>query len=112
MSLRSLYGDGWSAKPTNQREFQVLAALAELGDKGEAGTIYKATKSWAPELDIADVFITLERLVKRELLTRTEETYQATEDGSRALRRAHKEGKQLATASKEISQDASTETAR
>jgi hypothetical protein len=111
-SLRSLYGDGWSAEPLDQREFQVLTVVSGLGGSGKIGRIFDAVTNWAPNLDVADVFLTLERLEKRELITGTpggtddgSRTFQTTEDGERALRRAHAEGKQLEIAREDLFRD-------
>jgi hypothetical protein len=113
-SLRSLYGDGWSAEPIDQREFQVLTAVSDLGGNGNLGRIFDAATKWAPDLDVADVFLTLDRLAKRELVAGTAvtdetRTFQTTEDGERALRRAHAERKQLQIAQEGLIKDACAE---
>src|SRR5262249_38141211 len=113
-SLRSLYGDGWSAEPLDQREFQVLTAVSELGGSGNIGRVFDTVTNWAPTLDVADVFLTLERLEKRQLLGATanddgSRIFRTTEDGERALRRAHAEGKQLAIAREDFFRDACPE---
>ena len=114
-SLRSLYGDGWSAEPLDQREFQVLTAVSDLGSNGNLGSIFDTMSKWAPELDVADVFLTLDRLAKRELIVGTaattdeSRTFQTTEHGERALRRAHAERKQLQIAQEGLIKDASAE---
>ncbi len=106
-SLRSLYGDGWSAEPLEQREFQVLTAAALLGDSASLATISKMVENWTGREMVGRVYATLSRLEERALIkVRTERPtayhepkyrLEITEEGDRALRRAKAEGKQLVT---------------
>ena len=108
-SLWSLEGDGWSAEPTNQREFRVLTAISQLGDRSDIHAITATVEQWTGGNMIVNVYDTLRRLEDRGLITfhRTGSAqngaepphyYSLTRDGDRALRRAHAEGKQLINA--------------
>ena len=105
-SLRSLYGDGWTAPATTQWEFRVLAAISQLGDRPDIHQITDAVEEWTGGTQIARVMVTMEQIDERKLikvhLTRSADpgrewdySYSLTEDGNRALRRAQREGKQL-----------------
>ena len=106
LSLRSVYGDGWSAPALTQSEYQVLTAISQLqGERPSELQIWKK----ADELSVSGVSgfpAALHRLCKRGLITAQ---MQVTEDGERALARAHAEGKDLSTAGNE---DHCTETSR
>jgi hypothetical protein len=98
LSLRSVYGDGWSAPALTQSEYQVLTAISQL--QGERASELRVWKK-ADELSVSGVSgfpAALHRLCKRGLITAQ---MQVTEDGERALARAHAEGKDLATAGNE-----------
>ena len=107
-SLRSLYGDGWSAAPLDQTQFQVLTAVSLLGDRGTLKSITKMVDKWTGREMVGHVYLTLGRLAERELITvhsgpatgddEPPRRYEITEDGDRALRRAKIEGKELVTA--------------
>jgi DNA-binding PadR family transcriptional regulator len=110
-SLRSLYGDGWTAVATTQWEFRVLAAISELGDRPDINQITDAVEEWTGGCQIARVVVTLQELDEKKLIkvhrsasSRTDRdwdcTYSLSEDGSRALRRAHREGKELVAESR------------
>jgi len=111
-SLRSLYGDGWSAAPLEQTEFQVLTAVSLLGDRGTLKSITKMVDKWTGREMVGHVYLTLGRLAERELLTvhtgpataddEPPRRYEITEDGDRALRRAKVEGKELVTAREDL----------
>src|SRR5262249_10606315 len=47
MSLRSLYGDGWTAPPTTQRQFQILTAIWQLGNRSDIHAITQAVEEWS-----------------------------------------------------------------
>ena len=105
-SLWSLEGDGWSAEPTNQREFQVLTAISQLGDRSDIHAITATVEQWAGANKIVSVYDTLRRLEDRQLIKfhRTGPAedggepphyYSLTREGDRALRRAHAEGREL-----------------
>jgi hypothetical protein len=98
LSLRSIYGDGWSAPALTQSEYQILTAISQL--KGERAS---ELRIWAKadELSVSGVSGfpgALHKLTKRGLITAQ---MQVTEDGERALARARAEGKDLATAGNE-----------
>ena len=111
-SLRSLYGDGWSAAPLEQTEFQVLTAVSLLGDRGTLKSITKMVDKWTGREMVGHAYLTLARLAERELLTvhsgqataddEPPRRYEITEDGDRALRRAKIEGKELMTAREDL----------
>ena len=103
-SLWSLYGDGWSAPATTQLEFQVLSAASTLVDRAELHSINRLVSEWSGRNMIVKVQCSLENLEKRKLvkvrkLLGSDGKYQSffdlTEDGDRAVRRAHAEGKGL-----------------
>src|SRR5438105_4061289 len=106
-SLWSLHGDGWSAPATTQLEFQVLSAVSVLDDRAELHSINRIVSGWAGHNTIVNVQSSLEDLEKRKLVkvrkVRTSDgKYQSffdlLDDGQRAMRRAHAEGKQLVPA--------------
>ena len=108
-SLRSLYGDGWSAPPLKEREFHVLRAAALLNGKGTLSEIHEAVEARVGRVRPFMVFLTLRRLERRGLLTARESDesgadgksaprFQVAEDGERALARARAEGKVFASA--------------
>ncbi len=107
-SLWSLYGDGWSAAPLEQTEFQVLTAVSLLGDRGTLKSITRMVDKWTGREMVGHVYLTLGRFAERELITvhsgpatggdNPVNRFEITEDGDRALRRAKIEGKQLVTA--------------
>jgi hypothetical protein len=106
-SLRSLYGDGWTAPATTQWEFRVLTAISQLGDRPDIHQITDLVEEWAGGSKIVRVMSTLQDLCERKLIRvhrsapsqhgrEADYTYSLTDDGNRALRRAHLEGKELA----------------
>jgi len=107
-SLWSLYGDGWSAAPLEQTEFQVLTAVSLLGDRGTLKSITQMVDKWTAREMVGHVYLALGRLAERELIKvrsgpatggdKPVDRFEITEDGDRALRRAKIEGKQLVTA--------------
>ena len=107
-SLWSLYGDGWSAAPLKQTEFQVLTAVSLLGNRGTLKSITQMVDKWTGREMVGHVYLTLGRLAEHELITvhsgpatggdKPLDRFEITEDGDRALRRAKMEGKQLVTA--------------
>src|SRR5437773_1718124 len=107
-SLWSLYGDGWSAAPLEQTEFQVLSAVSLLGDRGTLKSITQMVDKWTARGMVGHVYLALGRLAERELIKvrsgpatggdKPVDRFEITEDGDRALRRAKIEGKQLVTA--------------
>src|SRR5438093_8274334 len=111
-SLRSLYGDGWSAAPLEQTEFQVLTAVSLLGDRGTLKSITRMVDKWTAREMVGHVYLALGRLAERELITvhsgpatggdKPVNRFEITEDGDRALRRAKIEGKQLVTAREDL----------
>ena len=111
-SLRSLYGDGWSAAPLEQTEFQVLTAVSLLGGRGTLKSITKMVDKWTGREMVGHVYLTLGRLAERELVRVHSDPasgddeplrrYEITEDGDRALRRAKIEGKELVTAREDL----------
>ena len=68
-SLRSLYGDGWSAAPLEQTDFQVLSAVSLLGDGGTLKSITRMVDKWTGREMVGHVYLTLGRLAERELIT-------------------------------------------
>jgi hypothetical protein len=105
-SLWSLEGDGWSAPATTQLEFQILSAMSALGNRADRKSIRRMVESWTGGTMIATVQSTLDGLVKRGLVKAqqvrlpaavggTDYLFDLTEDGDRAIRRAHAEKKQL-----------------
>ena len=111
-SLRSLYGDGWSAAPLEQREFQVLTAVSLLGDRGTLKSVTAMVDKWTGRETVGHVYLALGRLAERELITvhsgpatggdKPLDRFEITEDGDRALRRAKIEGKQLVTVREDL----------
>ncbi len=111
-SLRSLYGDGWSAAPLEQTEFQVLTAVSLLGNRGTLKSITQMVDKWTAREMVGHVYLALGRLAERELITvhsgpatggdKPADRFEITEDGDRALRRAKIEGKQLVTAPEDL----------
>jgi len=100
-SLRSLYGDGWSAPPLKQREFEVLSAVALLEGNGTLAEIYHVAAKVGGMKQFW-IMLTLRRLERRELVTvNPSDRFRVTEDGDRALRRAHAEGKVFGTVSRD-----------
>ena len=107
-SLRSLYGDGWSAAPLEQTEFQVLTAVSLLGNRGTLKSITQMVDKWTGREMVGHVYLALSRLAERKIITvhsgpatggdKPLDRFEITEDGDRALRRAKMEGKQLVTA--------------
>ena len=111
-SLWSLEGDGWSAEPTNQREFQVLTAISQLGERSDIHAITATVEQWTRRNMIVSVYDTLRRLEDRQLIAfhRTGPAvdggepphyYSLSKEGDRALRRAHAEGKELVSVREE-----------
>ena len=105
-SLRSLYGDGWSAPATTQLEFQLLSAACALGGRADVDGIADMVEGWTGGTMIARIQLALSGLEKRGLLKvrRAKPAdkdgepvihFDLTEDGDRAIRRAHAECKQL-----------------
>src|SRR5438445_12418284 len=68
-SLRSLYGDGWSAAPLEQTEFQVLTAVSLLGERSTLKSITKMVDKWTGREMVGHVYLTLGRLAERQLIT-------------------------------------------
>jgi DNA-binding PadR family transcriptional regulator len=101
-SLRSLYGDGWSAEPVDEREFQVLTAVSQLGSKAGLDSVTGLLEDWSGRKTMVGVvFATLTRLETRGLIKvhrKPESRFEVSEQGERALRRAKAEGKQLVEA--------------
>ena len=107
-SLRSLYGDGWSAPPLEQLEFQVLTAVSLLDDRGTLKSITAMVHKWTGREMVGHVYLTLGGLAERGIITlhsdptseygeEPQHRFKITEDGDRALRRAKIEGKELVT---------------
>jgi len=107
-SLRSLYGDGWSAPPLEQFQFQVLTAVSLLGDRGTVKSITAMVHKWTGREMVGHVYVTLALLAERGIITihsdpaweygeEPQHRFEITEDGDRALRRAKIEGKELVT---------------
>ena len=107
-SLRSLYGDGWSAPPLEQFQFQVLTAVSLLGDRGTVKSITAMVHKWTGREMVGHVYLTLGGLAERGIITlhsdptseygeEPQHRFKITEDGDRALRRAKIEGKELVT---------------
>jgi hypothetical protein len=107
LSLRSLFGDGWSAPALNRKEHRVLNVISQ--SKGEVsgalGTLDRVHEMSG--LGTVAISLTLRRLSKRGLMT---SDLKITEQGERALARARAEGKWLAQ--EDILQRGSTETVR
>ena len=107
-SLRSLYGDGWSIGPVDDREFRVLTALSQLGESPVVN-VHRTVENWAGGFTLLNVHFLLDGLVVREFASRRSEPtdngpehfYQITGEGERALRRAHAENKQLVRATED-----------
>ena len=101
LSLRSLYGDGWSAAPLNAREYPVLSAMESLqGESAEGLAVRnKAGELAGNPIGAVSFAMTLRRLSKRGLVTeRPGNRFEVTGEGKRALARAHAEGKLPASA--------------
>jgi DNA-binding PadR family transcriptional regulator len=103
LSLRSLYGDGWSVPPMRQKDFQILSAVSQLGGGGTAAEIADAVEKCAPGFNVGYLYAALDRLRKKELVTARrgydrEWKYQVTEYGERTIRRAVIEGKRIVKA--------------
>ena len=119
-SVRSIYGDGWHAEPVNEREFQVLAAIAISGDKPTASRIYLTIKSWGVNISMGSVFITLDRLEDRglvaaswiDIVKRDRRYYRLRRTGERALVRARAEGKPLVNVQEDSAKGPCTERIR
>src|SRR5262245_56948434 len=112
-SLWSLEGDGWSAPATTQLEFQILSAASELGDRADLNAIRRMVEIWTGRNMIARIQSALEDLEKRGLVKvrrlrpavphgQAEFRFDLTEDGNRAIRRAHAERKQLMQAQDDL----------
>ena len=117
-SLWSLEGDGWSALPVDQREFQVLTALAMSGDKTTAATIRRTIRSWGVGISFGGVFISLDRLEDRGLVASVtivkedRRYYRLRNAGERALARARAEGQPLVEAKEDPAEGPCTERIR
>jgi hypothetical protein len=107
LSLRSLYGDGWSVGAVNQRELQVLTATALLGELADIHRITDVVQGWTGGTMIGTVYATLNRLEKRGFIGVHWSTpavksgsrvvrFEVTDEGDRAMRRAKAEGKDAA----------------
>src|SRR5438046_6761382 len=107
-SLWSLYGDGWSAAPLKQIEFQVLTAVSLLGDRGTLKSITQMVDKWTGREMVGHVYLALGRLAERGLITvrsgparsygeEPQRRFEITEDGDRALRADKIAGKQVVT---------------
>ena len=106
-SLWSLHGDGWSAPATTQLEFQVLSAVSVLGEQAELHSVNRMVSAWVGHNTIVSVQSSLEDLEKWKLVKvrkvrvsdgKYQNFFDLMEDGARAIRRAHAEGKQLVPA--------------
>ena len=106
LSLRSLYGDGWSVGALNQRELQVLTAAALLGEHADIHSITDVVQPWTGGTMIGHVYATLNRLEKRGFIAVQRSApavaggeaairFEVTDEGGRALRRAKAEGKDV-----------------
>src|SRR5437867_13379145 len=84
-SLRSLYGDGWSAPPLEQLEFQVLTAVSLLGDRGTLKSITAMVHKWTGREMVGHVYLTLGGLAERGIITLHSDP--TSEDGEEALHR-------------------------
>ena len=97
-SLRSLYGDGWSIGPLEDREFRVLSAVSQLGE-GSATEVLRIVENWAAGFTFVNVHLLLDGLQRREFVTSRKgdpaQFFQVTEEGARALARARVEEKKL-----------------
>src|SRR5262249_37980351 len=109
-SLWSLEGDGWSAPATTQLEFQILSAASSLGEQADLTGITRMVEGWRGGRMIARVQSGLEDLEKRGLVKvrrlkgsdgQTQFLFDMSEDGNRAIRRAHAEKKQLVPAAED-----------
>jgi hypothetical protein len=107
-SLWSLSG----AQRTNQLEFQVLSAASSLGEHADLHSVSEMVEGWTGRSMIVRVQLALEDLENRRLIQvhrfkpagtsgEPEIRFSLTEDGDRAVRRAHAEGKQLACAQRD-----------
>jgi len=108
-SLRSLYGDGWSAPPLKQREFEVLTAAALLDGNGSLSEIHAVVAARVGAVRQFWILLTVKRLERRGLLTVRESDepdalprFQPTVDGDRALARARAEGKVFESVSQDV----------
>jgi hypothetical protein len=107
LSLRSLFGDGWSAPALNKKEHLVLNAISDSQSAG-AGALRTLDRVHEMSgLGTVAIALTLRRLKKRGLVTSDMKT---TEDGDRALARARAEGKY--SAMEDTLERGSTETVR
>src|SRR5690349_6235678 len=61
-SLRSLYGDGWSAPALKSREFQVLSAIALLRAGATLADIHEAVARRDARVSATSVWLTLKRM--------------------------------------------------
>src|SRR5438552_18802684 len=68
-SLRSLYGDGWSAPPLEQLESQVLTAVSSLGDRGTPKSITPMVHKWTRRELAGHAYLTLGGLTARGIIT-------------------------------------------
>ena len=104
-SLRSLYGDGWSVGPLDNREFRVLTAVSQLGECS-VPSVLRVVENWAGGFSFPNVMILLDGLQRRQFVTSrrvkgsegekgSRTLFKVTSEGERALRRAQKEGKVL-----------------
>ena len=110
-SLRSLYGDGWSAPPLKQREFEVLSAATLLEGNGTLSEIHEAVVGRVGSVRPFWIMLTVRRLERRGLLTARQSDevdaaarFQITEDGDRGLQRAHLEGKVFGAVLKDVAE--------
>ena len=100
LSLRSLYGDGWSVPAVDEADFIVLRALNSLGGEANGLSILHQMLKWLEHPPVA--LLVLQSLQSRQFVTSSgsendfKRMYQITEYGDRALRRAIKEGKHAA----------------
>jgi len=95
-SLRSLYGDGWSAEPLSQRAFQVLTAVSMLRGEGDFINIADTVGNWVKGFNLGRCATELDRLTRRGLARSLGSVWEVTEDGERALARARAEGRDVA----------------
>jgi len=114
LSVRSLYGDGWSVPPLDEGDFHILMAVSALGAEGTPGTILDAVEKWTGRTLIVEP--RLNRLETEGFVAssgaQSQRLYQVTEYGERALRRARMEGKQVAQAQERVADDTQLEASR
>src|SRR5205823_4505884 len=89
-------------------EFQVLTAASNLEDRADLNSITAMVDDWTGGDRIVDVHSAVEDLVKRGLMKarrfkadgdqRSQMRFDVTEDGHRAIRRAHAEAREMADA--------------